>query len=335
MQDTDKRQAAFVESFPKTAHIFLVGDALQNIYGFRGCTNDYIKSLTRRDDWTVIKLFKNYRSTTNICDYANKFSKSYASSNYRIEMEGQRPGKDPETIYGSHSSYYNPVDLNHLSMLVDKIKANPGECAILCRSNKEVNAVRDALTKAEIQYSSKSKSTDNLDLLESALSNEYMLEWLSTKLEAKDYGDYIRLSSQMDNVDIHWFLNNYGNKEVIRKHVEKITFIRTVTSSTTFTQQDKFDQITKQLRVKTKCKFNGDENTSNKDLIEDIKSQVQALEECEVYCGTIHSVKGLEYETVYVMGVDDKLFRLGNEEMNNLFYVAVTRAKNNLIIFRR
>ncbi len=66
-----------------------------------------------------------------------------------------------------------------------------------------------------------------------------------------------------------------------------------------------------------------------------IKERVEEIEECEIYVGTIHSVKGLEYDTVYVMGVDDKLFELGSEEMNNLYYVAVTRAKNNLTVFRR
>ena len=98
---------------------------------------------------------------------------------------------------------------------------------------------------------------------------------------------------------------------------------------------DKFEKITKLLRVKTKCKFEGDEFTTSQEVIESIKSQIQDQQENRIYVGTIHSVKGLEYDTVYVMGVNDRMFELGSEEMNNLFYVAVTRAKSHLTIFRR
>jgi len=333
-QDCDARQNKFVVSFPESTNVALFADALQNIYQFRDCTNKYVKEFAESPAWEVIKLYENYRSTTNICDFANKFSKSYSSDKYRIEMHGQRPGQDPKIIWGSHATMTEPVDTYHLSLLVDMIKQNPGECAVLCRSNREVAAVRRALADNEIQFSTKSKSTDNLSILESALSNEYAFGWLASKLEAKDYGDYIRLSALADKPDLHWFLDNYGNREVIRKITEKISCIRTIATSD-FTQREKFDMITKELRVKTKCKFNGDDNISNRDLINDIKNQVQSLEECDVYCGTIHSVKGLEYDTVYVMGVDDRFFRLDSEEMYNLYYVAVTRPKEHLVVFRR
>ena len=62
---------------------------------------------------------------------------------------------------------------------------------------------------------------------------------------------------------------------------------------------------------------------------------MQELEESQIYIGTIHSAKGLEYDAVYVMGVNDTMFQLGSEEMNNLYYVAITRAKNKLVVFRR
>lgn len=333
-QDTDAKQFKFIASFPKTTNFFMVGDILQNLYTFRGTSNEYIKQLTDDPNWRVIKMYKNYRSTRQICNFANKFSK-YSKDDYRIEMEGQRDGDEPEVIYGSNCSYVNPVDPDHLSILIKRLKENKNECAILCRTNKECNTIRKALTNEDIQFSSRSKSSDALDYLDSALSNEYMLEWLSTKLDAKNYGDYIRLSAISENPDIRWFLNMYGNDDKVRKPAEKIIEIRNITSSTDKTPAEKFEAVTKLLRSKTKCKFEGNENTSNKEIIEMIKSQIKEIEECPVYCGTIHSVKGLEYDTVYVMGVNDGMFRLGTEEMNNLAYVAYTRAKSHLVIFRR
>ncbi len=62
---------------------------------------------------------------------------------------------------------------------------------------------------------------------------------------------------------------------------------------------------------------------------------------------TIHAAKGLEFNTVFVVGVEEGLFpnenlkknELDIEEERRLFYVAITRAKTNLFIthaqFRR
>lgn len=333
-QDTDAKQARFVESFPSTTNKFLAGDCLQNIYAFRGCTNEYLKGLIASSEWTVIRLFTNYRSTEEIVEYANRFSKSYADPRFRVDMKALRSGDNVVTTYGSYTNFNHPVCEDHLDKLVEYLNQNKNETAILCRSNREVAAVKERLTEEGIQFSSKAKATDSLNYLDAALSNEYMLEWLSTKLDAKDYSDYIRLSTIVPNPDIRWFMGIYGNRDAVQKASEKVMKIRTIAVSDV-SPKEKFEQVAKLFRVKTKCEFKGDETTTNRQIIEMLRDQVQELEDCQVYCGTIHSSKGLEYDTVYVMGVDDKLFRLDEEEMNNLFYVAVTRAKNHLYIFRR
>lgn len=332
-QDSDPKQFKFIGSFPATTHFFLVGDVLQSIYQFRGCTNEFIKQIAVNPNWKIIKLYKNYRSTIEICEFANKFSR-YSKDEFRIPMEGQRHGDPVEVIYGSRSTFNEPVDTDHLRILIEKIKENKVESAVLCRTNKECAAVKSALTDEGIEFSARTKSTDAINILESALSNEYMLEWLSTKLEAKDYGDYIRLAAQVDNPDLRWFLSKYGNTSAIKPSVDKVVAIRNITA-TSDSPSSKFEQITKLLRSKTKCKFKGDDTWTNSQIVKDIRDQLQEIADCQLYVGTIHSSKGLEYDTVYVMGVDDKMFQLGSEDMNNLFYVAVTRPKNHLVVFRR
>lgn len=333
MQDCDPKQFKFIASFPNTTNFFIVGDILQGIYQFRGCSNEFIKQLATDPNWKVIKMFENYRSTTNICEFANKFS-TYSKDEYRIEMHGQKDGEDPEVIYGSNSSYDEPVDKDHLNILINKLQENKCESAILCRTNKECAAIRSALSSAGIQYNSNNKSTDTLDILNSALKNEYMLGWLSSKLDAKNYGDYIRLSTIEPNPDIRWFLSMYGSLDIIQKRAKKIIEIRNITASK-ISPKEKFEKIVSLLRIKTKCSFEGDNNSTNKEVVESVRDQMQELEENQIYCGTIHSSKGLEYDTVYVMGVNDVMFQLGTEEMNNLAYVAFTRARNHLVVFRR
>lgn len=335
-QDGDPRQFKFISSFGKSTNYYFCADALQAIYQFRGCTNEYIKTLADAPDWQLIKMYKNYRSTRQICNYANRFSR-YAKGKYRIEMEGQRDGDEVEIINGACASYDSPVDTHHLNLLIKKIQENPVESAVLCRSNKEVNAVGDYLKSAGIEYTRSSKETDVLFLLNSALDNNYMKEWLSTWLEGPEYADYIRLSTILpaEQTDLRWFLSLYGNKTKIKERVDKVVKIRKIVSDPSTSTEGKLADVKKVLKVKASKEFDIADGLDGRKLVESLRDQVLVDEETKIYIGTIHSSKGLEYERVYVMGVDDKLFQLGTEEMNNLYYVAITRAKNHLTIFRR
>lgn len=336
-QDTDPRQFRFLASFPETTSIFLVGDALQQIYAFRGTSNKFIKMLSSDPNWTVIRLATNYRSTNQICDFANKFSKTYASNDYRIEMNGVREGEEVEVITGSFTSYKCPVDTNHLSILCDYLKKDNDECAILCRTNNEAKNICSYISSMGFQYTTTNKTSDTLDILNSVLDDNYMLEWLANNfLDAKQYGNYIRLSYlESKDVCIRWFLAKFGNITKVHDKAKLVSNIR-VELMSDHSYEDMFNSVTKMLKIKTRCKFNKDKVFANaRELAEDIKSQVQVMADSSIYVGTIHSSKGLEYNTVYVIGVDNDMFKLGTEDMNNLYYVAMTRAKNRLRIFRR
>ena len=71
-----------------------------------------------------------------------------------------------------------------------------------------------------------------------------------------------------------------------------------------------------------------------KDAVCWIKNQIEANNDSSVYVGTVHSSKGLEYDNVYLVGVDSKRFRLDYEENLNLYYVGATRAKSRLTVFK-
>ena len=57
-------------------------------------------------------------------------------------------------------------------------------------------------------------------------------------------------------------------------------------------------------------------------------------EDAMLYVGTVHSVKGLEFDHVIVLGVNGRQFKLNNEDNWNVYYVAITRAKTKLTIFK-
>ena len=54
----------------------------------------------------------------------------------------------------------------------------------------------------------------------------------------------------------------------------------------------------------------------------------------KVYVGTVHSVKGLEFDSVYLLGVNGYTWKLNTEENQNLFYVGITRAKTHLYVYK-
>lgn len=314
----------------------MCGDALQNLYAFRGTSNEYIKKLSLDPNWTVIKLFENYRSTNQICEFANKFSKTYAKPEYRIEMHGQRDGDEIEVIRGSVTSYDQPVCIDHLRRLVQKLNNHPVQSAVLCRSNKEVDEVCRFLDKNDIIYVRGHKSSEAAAMLRSVNSDEYMIQWLSNSfLDAKHYGDFVRLSSLEDTLTVPWFLSKWGNNSKISSHSKRIFEIRNILADTELSAEQKYNKVTRMLSIKSLPDMDFTQEFNPEVFVQCLIDQLNALEESKIYVGTIHSSKGLEYDAVYLMGVDDFMFQLGTEDMNNLFYVGITRAKNRLVIFNR
>ena len=86
--------------------------------------------------------------------------------------------------------------------------------------------------------------------------------------------------------------------------------------------------------ILTICGFNPldnqievDENCSSDELFEAITSVIEDKIVSDLYVGTIHSSKGLEYDNVFLFNVNDYSFKLNKEDQWNLYYVGVTRAK--------
>ena len=73
---------------------------------------------------------------------------------------------------------------------------------------------------------------------------------------------------------------------------------------------------------------------SMEDAIEYIINKIDTALSQGIYIGTIHSVKGLEYDVVHVIGVDGIYFKTMKDEDNMAcFYVACTRAKEQLYLW--
>ena len=65
-------------------------------------------------------------------------------------------------------------------------------------------------------------------------------------------------------------------------------------------------------------------------IIEEIKRVFDNNDEGEIMLSTVHKAKGLEADNVYILATERMPHPLGGKEENNIAYVAITRAKNNL-----
>ena len=120
------------------------------------------------------------------------------------------------------------------------------------------------------------------------------------------------------------------DEESGREDVKIINQIKDISTDFGFTNT-KLDEIAELLHLQSI--EHTDKELYGKDFLNYLKDRISDIKSSELYVGTIHSVKGLEYDNVFVMNVGSYSFKLNTEDEKNLFYVAITRAKNRLYIY--
>ena len=332
-QDTDKLQYDFVCSF-KNASKFYVGDALQNLYRFRGTDSSIIKELAVSDNVETIRMNQNYRSTKKICDFANENSK-YASDDYRIEINSEKDGVDVKVSY-SNTNYYDIVDENVIQTIVDNLDNLKGTTAILVRTNKEVTEIVNELELNQIKVVTKGDITSvtHYDRLKAMIDDEYAIDLIVSYLNNDHYIKYTKekhLKSIADSsFSFDTFLLFIDEFKEVRSLKDDIVELKEAYRFSDNLQE--FLQDESNLIPKVDKEFKTIEEYV--EYFKEIDDNTDiAVKQDNVYCGTIHSVKGLEYDNVFLVNVDGKSFRLTNEDNNNLYYVGITRAKKYLNVF--
>lgn len=340
-QDTDSIQYNFVKSFTMSK-LFVVGDALQAIYAFRGADSSIIKKLSNDPEWHTIKLYQNYRSTQNICDFANQHSK-HASSSFRVAIESGlgEAGQPVIDIPIRKRAEYGEIPEDTAYYCTEDVMIQKGSSAILCRTNREVTAMQDIFKQKNIAFRTAKRTADVQNILLSVGDNEHLLGWLSTYLNAERYADFIRLTTLADESDSSYsiteFIRDFGGVPAVNDRWELVKQIRRICKQDSMSVINRCVEICQLIDCKN---LNLDESkcVTMKDGVDHIlEVYLGETEEpgTDIYIGTIHSVKGLEFDNVYVVGVNDITFRLTDEENLNLYYVAITRAKKHLVVFER
>ena len=329
-QDTDYAQQKFIESFTDS-NLFCCGDPQQMLYGFRGCSCEIIKGLAESSEWELIKLPHNYRSTKQIVDYSNKvFATIWKDSPYYLAGISDVNG---EEVHEHQDDFLNRCQDSN-TLIVDLYgQSQQGKTvAILCRTNAEVSEMKSYIAKLNIPVQGKaSNNKDLIGILKSSVTEDYLVEWLASQLPNEDYASYLRLCSLQPEIKHEErFIRTFGNK--FNKQLRQMYDCRRILSKD-IPIVSRFIELADYLNITV----NRNTLFSMDNLVDGVNTLIECLEVAKsegIYVGTIHSVKGLEYDIVHVIGANGKNFRIyKDEDQRACFYVACTRAKSELHIW--
>ncbi len=135
--------------------VCVVGDASQTIYSFTGASSRYLLDFPRR--WPgaeVVRLVRDYRSTPQVVDLANRVlaAATGPTAAARLELVAQRPPGPAPTLRGWPDEQAEAAGV--AAAIKDLIDAgtSASEVAVLFRINAQSEAYEDALTALGIAY---------------------------------------------------------------------------------------------------------------------------------------------------------------------------------------
>ena len=201
-QDTDAVQMQIFERLRSVADTFtVVGDADQSIYSFRAANPKFFNDYSSSDDFEKKILINNYRSTSDIVDFNEKFirEKRVNPKDLRTTNESKMPvyllenSNNDEEYKGIAYIIKNLKDMGKISKFSD--------VCVLFRSHKDKKDILEEFDKQEIPYYL--KGIDDLiyqDEVKAVLALLwYMLPFDPTRIAYYgDGGQWINLSSFTD-----------------------------------------------------------------------------------------------------------------------------------------
>ena len=166
-QDTNDGQNKIIELLTDSNHlegranIFTVGDEKQSIYRFQGASEKTFQHLHEiYKDINTISLDQNYRSTKNILDSSYSLIENNDEGKDSIRLESNL--KENDLINSAEFTNYKFELLYVANDIKNKIDSgvDPNEIAIIYRSNKHIDDIKNILSLKKVDYTVSSK--DNI-----------------------------------------------------------------------------------------------------------------------------------------------------------------------------
>jgi len=374
-QDTNPVQYKLTKLLSnKYRNIFVVGDMNQSIYSFRQADYRNILNFEKDfEDTRIIKLEQNYRSTQVILDAANSViknnkkkkdlklwsdKKSDALINYlraydeshEIKLVADEINKLMDT-YKSYNSFAILYRTNSQSRIIEQILLemnipykifggysylNRKEIKDLTAYLKLINNQNDEVSLRRIINTPKrgiGEIAVNKIEANSIINNKSMFDSLETSKEIEFKELILDMKKYLEGHTLTDLIDYVVNESGMRREYEED---KTLESDIRLDNLMEFKSLTASFEKRT-----GTENLSDflgeLSLMSDNEENV--IDEA-VTLMTLHSVKGLEFDVVFLVGMEEGLFphtnsimdEEGLDEERRLCYVGITRAKDILYI---
>ena len=375
-QDTNEAQYILTKMISaKYKNICCVGDNDQSIYSFRGA--NYRNILNFEEDYknaTIIKLEQNYRSTSRILEAANsviKNNKERKDKNlWSTKGEGEKISYYRADNERDESSYC----VKEIKKLVDK-GIDYENMAVLYRTNAQARSIEAAMVNHNIPYKviggvgfyQKKEIKDLLAYLRLIYNTSdnisltriinvpkrgigaRSIEKLSDRatMEGKSIYEIIDSGKELEFKKIIDSLISESNNLTLTELVDRILSVTGIKKE--YEDEHTMDadirlENLEEFKTVTKTFENDYGLVSLEDFLLEISIQTDVTEykndPNRVSLMTVHSVKGLEFDYVFIVGLEEGIFPHVNSLLNNseleeerrLCYVAITRAKEKLHI---
>jgi DNA helicase-2/ATP-dependent DNA helicase PcrA len=369
-QDTNSVQYEMSRLLIGPAHnICVVGDMDQSIYGWRGA--DFTNLLHFEKDYPdakVVLLEENYRSTQTILTAANAVIKKnrqrHDKTLFTKNKDGQKIG-----IFASLDEISEGDFVARKAGNLINQGLNPATIAVLYRANFQSRVLEESFLRESVPYQvlgtrffERKEIKDLLAFIRLAL-NENDLEGLKRainipprgigkvtllkilageeeQLPAKmrqkiaEFRDLLAkikevISTKNCSESIKYILEKTGIEKELKEGgeegTERLENLRELVSIAT-----KYDHLPPgEGMMDLVCEMS---LTSDQDSLNEKRDSVKLM--------TVHAAKGLEFDYVFIVGLEQDLFphtgfgdeKKDMEEERRLFYVAVTRAREKLFL---
>lgn len=376
-QDTNEPQYILSKMISaKYKNITVVGDADQAIFTWRGA--NYKNILNFENDYKdakVVLLEENYRSTKTILNAANNVIK-----NNKVRKEKNLWTQNEEGSKITYYKAFDEKDesnyvVNEIKKLIEK-GVNPKDICVLYRANAQSRTVEEAFLTSNISYNivgsyafyNRKEIKDLIAYLKLIYNNKddvsllrvinypkrgignKAIENLAIKsnvldkslYEVIDSGkelDFKNMIEEIKKEESHLTLTELIDMVLDKSGMKKsLEDEKSIEADIRLENLEEFKSIAKAMEINEGI-VSLEELLDKLALVSDVSEQKNDNED-KVTLMTMHAVKGLEYDYVFVVGVEEGLFPHSNslesndelEEERRLCYVAITRAKKKLYL---
>lgn len=377
-QDTNEAQYTFTRLLSaKYRNIFVVGDNDQAIYAFRGA--NYKNILNFEKDYPEAKtilLEENYRSTKNILNAANSVIKNNRERKDKNLWSSNETGDKIKYKKVSTEKEEASFVVEEIKNLLSQ-GITEDQIAVLYRTNAQSRTIEEELLKKNIKYRvvgsfyfyNRKEIKDllcYLRLINNHKDDVSLLRIINTPkrgIGEKTISSLVDYAEE-NNISLYEAITT-GKELAFKNLIEELTkdseklslteLVDTILEKSGIKNELSSSKLLEdEIRLENLNEFKGVTQTyeeeqglvSLEDFLEEI-SLVSDITEHQDDTGrvslmTVHSVKGLEYNYVFIIGMEEGIFPHYNaindgtnsaiEEERRLCYVAITRAKKKLYI---